>query len=405
MSAETQQLFFALLVLLAASILGPMLAVRLRLPSAVVLILFGVLLGPAGLSIVSDLPSIKFVSQFGFLVLMFMAGLEIDFHSLRAAGVGALRTPLLLVAAIGVCCVVSGHLLGIGSIGALILSAMAVGLPLAALKEAKLASAPIGRHIMLTLSLGEFVCIVGLTLIELVSGGETGFHLVIRVAKICGLFLIAGLVIRLSRALVWWHPASIRRLTAHHDVAELGVRIGLFVMLAGVLISAQAGVEAILGAFLGGMLVALVLRQKEILEGKLAALGNGLFIPIFFITVGLRFEARSLDRASVLRALLLAAVAGLCKIVPSLLFSPRGSSLRFRIACGCLFSAPLTLIVAIAAIGRDLNLLDGQLQATMVLVAMLLSVVFPTLFKLIAPPPPVLDAGHSQQALSPAASS
>lgn len=372
-----------LLILLCTTILGPLLAVRLRLPIAVVLVLLGIGLGPAGIGLLKENNVISFLSEFGFLVLLFMAGMEIDFDSLRTAGRTALLVPLFLVTGIFAIAIVGTRLLGLGGIGTLVIAAMSVGMPLAVLKETGQDTAPLGRHVMLTASLGEFFCILGITAVELLSAGSLGLHTVVHIVKVTALFVLSTLVIRLVRALVWWHPEPLRRLIGHHDVAELGVRVGLAIMLFFVVLSAIAGVEAILGAFIGGALLGVVLRQKYALEAKIAALGNGLFIPIFFIVVGMRFDARALDLPSVKRALLIAAVAGTAKTIPSLLFAPRGMGFRTRLAAGFLLSAPLTLVVAIAAIGRNLGLIDGQTQASLVLSGVLVSIVFPTLFKLL----------------------
>jgi len=372
-----------LLFLLCTTILGPLLAVRLRLPIAVVLVLLGIGLGPAGIGLLKENNVVSFLSEFGFLVLLFMAGMEIDFDSLRTAGRSALWVPLLVVVGIFAIGIGGTRLLGLGGIGALVIAAMSVGMPLAVLKETAQDTAPLGRHVMLTASLGEFFCILGITAVELLSTGSLGLHTVVHILKVTALFVLSTLVIRWVRALVWWHPEPLRRLIGHHDVAELGVRVGLAIMLFFVVMSAIAGVEAILGAFIGGALLGVVLRQKHALEAKIAALGNGLFIPIFFIVVGMRFDARALDLPSVRRALVIAAVAGIAKTIPSLLFASRGMGLRTRLAAGFLLSSPLTLVVAIAAIGRNLGLVDGQTQASLVLSGVLVSIVFPTLFKLL----------------------
>ncbi|MBL9004180.1 MAG: cation:proton antiporter [Myxococcales bacterium] len=395
--AAGEHLLQSLLVLLAVAVLGPMVAVRLRMPTAVVLIVAGIGLGPAGLSLLRDTPTVGFLSHFGFLVLMFMAGMEIDFASIRSAGPRSLIRPSLVIAGVGICTALSARLLHLGPVHALVVSAIAVGLPLATLKEAGHAGRKLGRHIMLTASIGEFAVILAVTGVELAHDGGLTLHTAGRIAKIAALFFLCAFVIRVARALVWWFPERFRRLIEHHDVAELGVRVGLFIMLAFVAISALAGVEPILGAFLGGMLVGFVLRQKEVLEGKIAALGNGLFIPIFFIVVGVRFDASALDRAVVHNALLLAGTAGLCKAIPALLIAPVGFSLRERLATGCLLSAPLTLVVAIAAIGRSLKMITASTQASLVLVGILLSLCFPVLFKLIAPPA-ALDASDETAA-------
>jgi Kef-type K+ transport system membrane component KefB len=57
-------------------------------------------------------------------------------------------------------------------------------------------------------------------------------------------------------------------------------------------------------------------------------------------------------------------------------------SLRERFGTGCLLLAPLTLIVAMAAIGRSLGLINAANQASLVLLGIALSVSFPVLFKL-----------------------
>ena len=378
-----EHLFATLLLLLGASIVGPVMAVRLRAPTAIVLILFGILLGPAGIGVLRDDPIVSFLSEFGFLVLMFCAGMEIDFEGLRQAGAKALLRPAATVIGIFGCAAVLARLFALGGIEVIALGAMSVGMPLAILKETESDATPLGRHIMLTGSLGEFLCILLITGIELLSGETLGLHTARRVAQVGLLFAASALLIRWARALGWWHPEPLRRLIHHQDVAELGVRVGLFTMLIFVALSALAGVEPILGAFIGGALVGFVLRQKQFLEVKISALGNGLFIPIFFIIVGVRFDASVLDVATIKQALLLAGLSGVAKLVPSLLFASLRTPLRDRLAAGALLAAPLTLVVAIAAIGRRLGLIDSVRQSGLVLVAMLVSIGFPVLFKLL----------------------
>lgn len=374
----------ALGLLLAVSVVGPVVAVRLRLPAAVVLILLGMGLGPVGASVLVETPEVTFLSELGFLLLMFMAGMEIDFEAIRAAGRSSLAAPSLVVAGIFACAGLAGAALGLGRIQVLVIAAMSVGMPLAVLKETEKDATPLGRHVMLTASVGEFACILWMTGIEVVSSHGLGLPMLAKVGKVSLLFVLSALSIRWARAFVWWYPQPFRRLIEHRDVAEMGVRVGLLIMLGFVALAAVAGVEPILGAFIGGSLVGFVLRQKHALESKIAALGNGFFIPIFFVVVGVRFEASALDRAAVKTALVLSALAGLSRIAPSLAIAQRGTPFRDRLAAGCLLSAPLTLVVAIGSIGRKLSLIDAREQASIVLVAMILSIVFPTLFRLLA---------------------
>lgn len=400
----------ALLILLSVSVVGPVAAVRLRLPTAVVLIVTGLGLGPAGLGVLHGSPTVSFLAEFGFLVLMFMAGMEIDFEAVRAAGKAALAVPALWVLGVFAGGLAAGRLAGLGGVEVLVISAVSVGMPLAVLQETGQSATALGRYVMLAASIGEFVCILAITGLEVVSSGGLGLETLEKVLKVGLLFTASALLIRWARALVWWHPKQFHRLIDHHDAAELGVRVGLVVMMGFVAMAALAGVEPILGAFIGGTLVGFVLRQKHALEGKIAAIGNGLFIPIFFIVVGVRFDVGALDGSAALSALFLAAVAGAIKILSSLVFARRGTPIRDRIATGSLLAAPLTLVVAIASIGRELELIDDRKQASLVLVAMLTSIVFPILYRLLmgrsggAPsggaPPPAPDRPEPRHRVS-----
>lgn len=382
MSGHGHLLTLLVLVFLGAA--APALAVRLRLPAAVLLILAGIAFGPSGTGWLADDATLGLLSELGFLVLMFLAGLEIDFAALRSAGLRSLLAPGLTV--LGFCGV--GAAIGIwrnlSVIDLLILTASSVGMPLAVLHETGQLQRPLGRYVMLTASIGEFVSILAITGYELAAEHGEWHERALRVVKVLLLFVVSALVIRWARAIVWWRPEPFRRLTRHHDVAELGVRSGLLVMFAFVVVAASLGVEAILGAFIAGALVAFVLREKATLEHKLGALGQGLFIPIFFIAVGVRFDVRLLDREMAGAALVAAAIVAAIKILPALVAAPAELRLRDRLAAGTLLSAPLTLVVAMAAIGRRLGALEAKQQTAFVLLALLLSVVFPVAFRALA---------------------
>ncbi len=126
-----------LLLLLTISVVGPVIAVRLKLPTPILLMVAGIGLGPAGLGALRPIPTVSFLSEFGFLLLMFMAGMEIDFDGIRAAGRSALLLPGLIVVGVFGGAVAMGAFAGLGAVEILAISAMSVGMPLAVLKETK----------------------------------------------------------------------------------------------------------------------------------------------------------------------------------------------------------------------------------------------------------------------------
>ena len=325
---EAEQLR-AIFVLVLLSVVGPVLAVRARMPAAVVLVLVGIAFGPAALGWVRDTPSVALLSDLGFLVLMFVAGMEIDFETIRSGGAREIALPALTVLGFAGVGAAFGIYLHLSVVGLLVVTASSVGMPLAVLHETGQVQRPMGRFVLLTASIGEFISILAIIVYEIFAGEATLADRGLKLLKVALLFVVSTLLIRWARAAVWWWPEPLRRLTRHHDVAELGVRTGLLVMFAFVVIAATLGVEAILGAFIAGALVSFVLREKSVLEAKIAALGHGLFIPIFFMVIGVRFDPRVLTADAVRHAALLGGVIAVVKIVPSLdLRAPRPRSAR-----------------------------------------------------------------------------
>ena len=110
-----------------------------------------------------------------------------------------------------------------------------------------------------------------------------------------------------------------------HATSQVAVRGSLALMLLFVALSETLGTEVILGAFLAGVLLALLSPQDDStgeLREKLEALGFGFFIPIFFILVGVRFDLRALAASpqSLTLALLLILSAFAIKMLASLPF-------------------------------------------------------------------------------------
>jgi Kef-type K+ transport system membrane component KefB len=158
-------------------------------------------------------------------------------------------------------------------------------------------------------------------------------------------------------------------------------------MLSLAALAGWVGLESILGAFLAGALFSYVFRDQGILETKLSALGQGFFIPIFFINVGVEFDLAALgDPASLLKLVAILAVASLVtKFLPSTLLLFVRISFRQVVSSAFILAAPLTLLVAAAEMGQEIGVLDDRLSQAIVLLAIVSGVVFPTAFKLLVP--------------------
>jgi len=384
----------AFLILILGSLLMPVLSGRLRVPSAILLIFYGILVGPHVLGLVHDDAVVGFLSEVGFMVLMFMAGLEIDFREIARRGRWPLLLMVLICFAVFALAFVASNMLGLSPIFGIALGAVSVGLPLAILNETGMLRSPLGQTVVLLGSLGEFLTVVGMTVFYFAARYGLSVQLFFGLGKLVVVLALAALALRTLMACAWWWPEWLTKLSLEHKSAQIGVRAALVLMMAFSLMAMLAGVEAIVGAFIAGAVIAFVFRGKEALEHKLSVVGHGLFVPIFFVVVGARFDPATVTVPSLALAGQLLVAALLVKLLPCLALARMGLGLRDVLGTGLLLSAPLTLVVAIAAIGVSLAehqpegatpVLTADGQGALLILAVASGVLFPVIFRLITP--------------------
>jgi len=384
---------------------------RFRLPVVVGEILVGIVIGRSGLGLVHYDSWLQFLAEFGFAFLMFLSGLEIDFNLLRpqrplseeAAGqhtwrqnpvaLAGLTFGITLVLALGV----SQALAAVGLVRypwlmMLVLSTTSLGMVVPVLKERGETGTRFGQTLLLSALVANFVTMLLITLAAgFLSRGPS-----LRLFLVLILLAAFAAAVRLGS----WAVRSERFLNAVGHAAkgtsQLPVRGSLALMLIFVALSEQLGTEVILGAFLAGVLLSLLLRGSGAeLRHKLEALGFGFFIPVFFIMVGVRFDLGALVARP--EGMQLAAWLILGALAIKL-----GAALPFRwlvpwretLAGGALMSSRLSLIIAAAEIGLRLGLFTETIHASVVCVALVTCVAGPMGFQLLMPRP-VVPAGDT----------
>lgn len=374
----------ALLAVLAlGALLVPAIAPRLGLPEAVGQIFFGIGLGVVGLHPHGAAEEVLHVlAELGFILLMFGAGMEIDFEAIRRGGPrellrGAGVAVGVLLASIGVTVA-----FGMPFFYAVVLSATSVGLGVVVLRETGQLQGPLGQTILLVGSIGEFLTLVLMTVLAVAARVGLSAEMVVELGRLAVLGVAGALFLRFLLAWTWWHPGPFGRLFTQHDPSELGVRAAILVCLTFVLLAAVLEIDPVLGAFLAGAVCRVVFKDLSQIEGKMSALSSGFFIPIFFVFVGLEFDLSQLSVSGFRTALLLGAGVMATRLLPSaMLMGNLEIGPREATGVALLLAAPLTLLVAIARLGADLEIIDMQESSDLVLLAILLSVVNPVLFK------------------------
>lgn len=124
---------FSLVIFYSGAFIMPLIAARLHMPAAVGEILFGVAVGTSGLGWVHPTPFTDFLSDLGFIFLMFLVGMEIDFNRIEKEGVKIVALASVVAAStLGVGAVLAWKL-GFPYFMALVFGAMSVGILLVAL--------------------------------------------------------------------------------------------------------------------------------------------------------------------------------------------------------------------------------------------------------------------------------
>ena len=376
--------FMAVLLVAAIAFLVPLglgLVPSLRIPSVVLEISAGIMIGPAVLGLVDvDLP-LQVLALLGLAFLLFLAGLEIDLNRLRGARLRSAAAGFVVSLAIAL-----GIGLGLKAAGlietpllvAIILSATSLGIVIPVLADAGQVGTTLGQLIIAGSSIADFGAIILLSLFFSGDSSSIGSTLLL-IGSFVVLVVATGVALaevehssRLSSAL--------RRL--QDSSAQIRVR-GAFLLLVGFVVIAQLfGLEVILGAFFAGAVLKLLDRDGMMthtyFHTKLQAVGFGIFIPFFFVTSGLQLDVRALFAGGAAFALvpvfLLALL--LARGMPAALYRSMVGD-RNSLAAGLLQATSLPFIVAATGIGMDLGILSPAIGAAMVVAGLLSVILFP----------------------------
>jgi Kef-type K+ transport system membrane component KefB len=372
-----------LLIVAAVAVVAPLLlglVPGLRVPSPVLEILAGTVLGPAVLGVLTvDLP-VRVVSLIGLGFLLFLAGLEIDISRLRGRALRTATVGYLATLAIGLAVGLGAKAVGwvdSPTLLAVALSATSLGLVVPTLKDAGRSGGATGQAVIAAATVADFAAILLLSLVF--STSTTGPAL--RIALLAGFVLaIAGTVAVLLLA-----GRSMRLgdlLTRQQDTtAEIRVRLAVVLLVGFAVLAEHVGLETILGAFVAGALMAGLDRDSAShphLRTKLEAIGYGFLVPAFFVASGAGLDVRGLvqDPGALLRVPVFVVAILLVRGVPAFLPGSRGD-LRTTAASALLQATTLPFVVTATQIGVASGRLSAVTGTALVCAGLVTVLLFP----------------------------
>ena len=384
-------LLLALALVIASAKLGGWLSGRLGQPAVLGELIVGLLLGPSVLNIFGQeyfeathvTATLVEMSELGVIFLMFIAGLEIDLAGMLKTGRASVLSGIMgVLVPIGLGLLVSiwfGYPIEPALFIGIILAATSVSISAQTLIELGLIRSREGLALLGAAVVDDVLAILVLSVFGAVVAGEEGGFLPLAwtIARMF-LFLIGAFFLG-----VWLLP----RLAQWAERLPVSQPI-MSVIIASVLIFAWAseaigGVAVITGAFIAGVGLARSPAKEEIEHG-MHTLAYSLFVPIFFVGIGLTANVRTLSGGDLGFAAAISLTAILAKIIGAGAGARAGGMTwreALRIGVGMISRGEVGLIIA--GVGITTGLIDSETFTIVVVMVLVTTLISPPLLRLV----------------------
>jgi Kef-type K+ transport system membrane component KefB len=392
------------LIIAAAKVAGA-LAARIHQPAVFGEILVGVLLGPTvfnvlgwpmfaapadGLSIGSSslLDLVRDLAQIGVLLLMFVAGLETDLDQMRHVGkvafwsaFGGVVLPFAGGAALAVAFGLPLFWQGI-YIGT-ILTATSVSISAQTLMELSALRSREGSTILAAAVIDDVMGIVVLSVVVALTKVSSAGHADAGAIGVVVLRLVAYFVVAVYAGR--WLPGILRWASRLAASQAMLAAVLVIAFVYGWAAEYLGGVAAITGTYLAGVLVAQT-KFKEAIDSGIHALTYAMFVPIFFISIGLQADGRALGEQMPFATslILVAIVAKAIGCGVSARLCGFDSQQSVRVGIGMISRGEVGLIVA--GYGLTEGLIGRDVFSASVLVVLATTMATPPLLRMVFPP-------------------
>ncbi len=357
------------LVLISAGLFLSEVFRRFHLPYVVGLIIAGMIIGPYGMDLLSLNGTMDFLGTIGLVFLMFMAGLEIKSSSIIKLKGKVARISLvngLIPFAVGF---LIANYFGYGFLASLLLgiifisSSIAIVIP--SLEANGLIHSKVGKTIVASTVVEDGVSLILLSIVLQTINPISALPLPLFYLLLLFILVAMKIIIPKADKLLF---SGVRK---KHDLFERELRFIFLSLIAVVVIFDLLGMHAIIAGFFTGLVLSDSIKSK-VLKDKLHALSYGLFIPVFFIIIGMETDITVFYAAT-------GAIALTAAIVIGSMISKFSSGWTAGKICGFNSSESkmvgistipqLSTTLAVAFVGLEFNILDHKLVTAMVVLS------------------------------------
>lgn len=352
---------------------------RLNLPAVVGQLILGVILGKGVLDIVKPTAEVELFADIGVILLMFLAGLESDLK--------LLRKHLLPSINVAICGVILPVALTLGTtlifginvkesiFMSVVFAATSVSISVEVLKSLNYLSSTSG-----TVILGAAVAddILAITILSVMSGTLTGSFSLNKLLMLLGLWIFFGVLIVVFHK---WVIPELMKLSEYVDATHAPTIFALVICFIMAFIADKVQLDSVLGAFVAGIAVSNSKDYNEKINQNIELIGYSVFIPIFFISIGLNLEFSSFIHDFWLIALF--TITGILGKLFGAGFGARLSGFDMKdsyvIGSGMISRGEMALIVA--QVGYGVHLLSDEYYSTVIISVILITIIAPFFLK------------------------
>jgi Kef-type K+ transport system membrane component KefB len=385
------------IIIVAAKFFG-LLARKCKAPQVAGEIIAGLLIGPSLFNLVESSDFLAGMAEIGVIILMFTAGLETNISDLKKTGVKA-----TIIACTGVFIpLLCGTLLymafyGFSAIGTeafyraifigTILTATSVSITVQTLRELGKLQGELGQTIMSAAIIDDVIGIIVLTVVigfKKPDADVTG--VLLRTLAFFALAIVLGIII--YKVFKWYdnkHPHTRR-------IPIIGIAMAFALSYVA---DKYFGVADITGAYVAGVILC-SLQDSEYITRKMDINSYIIFGPVFFCSIGLQTNVRTLDMTILWFSLAFVAVGLLSKVVgcglTARVLGYKGHN-ALKVGCGMMTRGEVALIVAQRGLKADM--LEPAYFTAVILLIIVSSILTPLLLKALYAKDPPEEAGQA----------
>lgn len=362
-----ENIWFDASLWMGLAFVASLISIRLGISVALIEILVGVVAGNF-LGIHEVAPWMNFLAMLGSGVLTFLAGAEIDPHSLRSnlkasmiIGVMSFAIPFLSI------WMIMEHLFGWttqqSQIAGIALSTTSIAVVYAVMIEKRLSDTSLGKMILAACFITDFGTVLALGVLF----ADFNIWMVVFVAVLC--------------IVLWFMPKWTKYLIGHLGIQRVSQPVIKFLLLMLFLLGGLATTaksEAVLPAYLMGLVVAGVFVRDKTSVERMRTIAFTVFTPFYFMKAGLYVSLSQIWPAAglIFFLLMLKIITKVVGVYPfSTMFNMKRKEATYTTL---LMATGLTFGTISALFGLNNNIID-QKQYTILVTVVILSAIIPTL--------------------------